>query len=94
MRAVIPLPDADGFRGVDIQARVDRQERALSRITRSDTLHGLIGNGAGLRATWDSLPLTRAHAIVRAVLDHATIAPGTVGTRQFDYHRVHPTWRL
>ncbi len=77
-----------------IQARITRAEQALARSTRSDALVGLIGNSAQLRASWADLNLTRQAAIVRAVLDHAVIGPGTPGARVFRPERVTPVWRF
>ena len=77
-----------------IQARIDRTELAIARATRSDVLAGLVGTGEQLRGAWAGLNLTRQAAIVRAVLDHAVIGPGTRGARAFDPDRVTPLWRL
>ena len=77
-----------------IQARIERTEQAIARATRSDALAGLVGNGEQLRGAWAGLNLTRQAAIVRAVLEHAVIGPGTRGTRAFDPERVRPLWRL
>jgi DNA invertase Pin-like site-specific DNA recombinase len=77
-----------------IQERVRDAERRLSRATRTDALHGLVGNGDALRTQWAGLNLDRQHAIVCAILDHAVIAPGTHGARALDRDRVQPVWRL
>lgn len=77
-----------------IQARLDKTETALARLTRTDALTGLVGNGRALRAAWGGLNLTRQHAIVRAVLDHGVIGAGTRGARELDPGRVAPIWRL
>ena len=77
-----------------IQARIERTELAIARATRSDALAGLVGNGEQLRGAWAGLNLTRQAAIVRAVLEHAVIGPGTRGARAFDPERVRPLWRL
>jgi DNA invertase Pin-like site-specific DNA recombinase len=77
-----------------IEARIETGQRRISRATHSDALHGLPGNGAALRATWDTLNLTRQAAIIAAVLDHAVIGPGTPGARALDPARVRPIWRL
>jgi len=77
-----------------IQARVDKGEQALARAARSDALAGLVGNAEQLRAGWAELNLTRQAAIVRAVLDHAVIGPGTPGAQALDPARVNPIWRL
>jgi hypothetical protein len=54
----------------------------------------LVGNGEELGRTWDSLNLDRQTAIIRAVLDHAVIAPGVLGARSLDPARVQPVWKL
>lgn len=77
-----------------IKARITRNEQAVSRATRSDALTGWVGNGAALRAQWSSLNLTRQHAIVRALLDHAVVHPGTQGAHALDPARIVPVWRL
>jgi site-specific DNA recombinase len=77
-----------------INARIARNEQSVSRATRSDALSGWVGNGDGLRAQWSSLNLTRQHAIVRALLDHAVVHPGIQGAHALDPARVVPVWRL
>lgn len=76
-----------------IESGLVDKERRLARASHTDTLQGLVGNGDALRAQWASLNLTRQHAIVRAVLDHAVIGPGKVGARSLDIDRVKPLWR-
>lgn len=77
-----------------IEERINDAERRLARMTRTDTLSGLVGNGTQLRGKWAGLNLDRQHAIVRALLDHAVIAPGALGARAVDPNRVDPVWRL
>jgi hypothetical protein len=77
-----------------IQARIQDNERLLARMSQSDALAGFVGNGDQLRAQWSDLNLTRQHAIVKAILDHAVIGPGSHGTRGVDPSRVDPVWRL
>lgn len=75
----------------------DRQrdaQRRLDRLTRTDKLSGFIGNGEALRAQWADLNLTRQHAIIGAVLDHAVIAPTDVRGGSFNPDRVDLVWRL
>lgn len=76
-----------------IQARVRDGERRLARASDSMPLHGLVGTGQ-LRSEWDTLSLDRRQAIIRAVVDYVTIAPGSAGGGGFDIGRVHPQWRL
>ena len=77
-----------------IEERANNARRRLDRITRTDSLTGFIGNGDALRAQWTDLNLDRQHAIVRAVLDHAVIAPTDVRGRSFNPDRVELVWRL
>jgi DNA invertase Pin-like site-specific DNA recombinase len=77
-----------------IEARIRVTERQLSQATGTQTLDGLIGNGDQLRHSWGTLNLTRQAAIVAAVLDYATIAPGSPAARSVDPSRIIPTWRL
>lgn len=75
-----------------LEARIRDAEGRLARVTRNDALAGLPGNGEQLRRQWADLNLTRQHAIVAGVLDHAVIAP--TGSHVFDRSRVEPVWRL
>ena len=77
-----------------IQARITDTGRQLAAATGTTALDGLAGRGAALRQHWDSLTLDRQHAIVRAVLDYAVIAPGTPGAHTLDINRVQPRWRI
>lgn len=80
--------------GATINDRLDAARRRLASRTRTDTLHGLIGNATALAGQWPTLSLSRQHAIVRALIDHITIGPGTPGARAFDPDRLTITWRI
>lgn len=76
-----------------IEERIFTTTRQLSQITSGNALTGLVGNGEALRASWQSLNLSRQAAIVAAVLDYATIAPAAGrGRREVDPDRIIPTW--
>lgn len=77
-----------------ITTRIRDTERQLAHATGSTALTGLVGHGAALRTQWADLTLDRQHAIIKAVLDHAVIGPGTPGTRSLDINRVQPVWRV
>lgn len=77
-----------------IEARIRSAETTLTRASGSDALAGWIGTADTLRQQWSQLNLTRQHAIVAAVLDHAVILPGISGARSLDPARVSPVWRL
>lgn len=76
-----------------IDARVSDTERRLARMTRNDALDGVVGNGAALSATWAELSLSRQHAIVKAVMDRAVVAPGK-RSPVFNPERVDLVWRI
>jgi site-specific DNA recombinase len=77
-----------------IEERVNHAQRQLARASHSDALASLVGNEMELPAQRASLNLTRQHAIVAAILDHAIIAPGVPGARSLNRARVTPIWRL
>ena len=77
-----------------LEARVDKAQKQLDQIAGTNTLDALVGQGQKLTAGWDSLNLDRQVAIVRAVLDTATILPGVLGARSVDYNRIVPSWQL
>jgi hypothetical protein len=77
-----------------IETRIANTEKALMRLSRSDALAGAVGNGQHLRSGWAELNLTRQAAIVRAVLDHVIIHPGSPQATKFDPNRAEPVWRL
>ena len=58
------------------------------------SLVALAGTGGILRDQWPDLDLERQQAIIKAVLDHAVIAPGAPGARRLDINRVQPHWRV
>ena len=78
-----------------IEQRLEANRRAFARLTHRDAVADYIGRGHELRTQWDGLNLSRQVAIVKAVLDHATILPAAhPGRRGLDPNRVEPTWRL
>ena len=78
-----------------IEPRLEANRRAFARLTHRDAVADYIGRGDELRTQWDGLNLSRQVAIVKAVLDHATILPAAhPGRRGLDPDRVEPTWRL
>ena len=99
----VELADAYGNREISmdelraarrpIEQRLTHARKQLSRVTRSTVLDRYIGNGAGLRAEWDSLDLSQQHAIVAAVVDSVTFGPARRGYNRFDESRLAPAWR-
>ncbi len=76
-----------------VAARIAELEKRLAKLTRTDTLTGL-GTGEVLREQWAGLNLSRQAAILRTLIAHVTIAPGTRGARALDPDRVQVTWLL
>ncbi|ODR05657.1 serine recombinase [Mycobacterium shimoidei] len=77
-----------------ITARIGQARRDIAQATDTTALYELAGTGGALRGQWPDLGLDRQQAIVKAVLDHAVIAPGTPGSRSLDINRVQPHWRI
>jgi site-specific DNA recombinase len=77
-----------------IEARIKTTERQLAQASNSTALDGLIGTGSQLKEQWETLNLDRQAAIIKAVLDYATILPGTPGARSLDPARIQPVWQL
>lgn len=76
-----------------IVQRLEGVQRQLAQVSHTDALSGLVGNGDALRGSWAGLNLSRQHAIVGALIDHAVIAPGTPGASALDPGRVSVVWR-
>ncbi|WP_082632578.1 recombinase family protein [Mycobacterium kyorinense] len=77
-----------------ITDRITAARRDIATATDTTAVYELAGTGSALRTEWDGLDLGRQQAIVKAVLDHAVIAPGTPGSRSLDIDRVRPVWRV
>ena len=77
-----------------IEQRVTDARKRLARLNRTSALDGHVGNASDLRERWASLPLTRQHGIVAAVLDHLVVGPGRRGLNKFDESRFTPVWRV
>ena len=77
-----------------IEARLTANRRRQAHQAGSTVIAGHVGNGSALRTEWPQLTLGRQAAIVRALVDHVTIRPGTMGARSIDPARVDIHWRL
>jgi hypothetical protein len=77
-----------------IEDRIGVTQRRLARMTRTDALAGIIGNGDDLRRRWTELTVPRQAAIIRAIVDQVVVGPGTPGARAFDPNRVEIVWKL
>lgn len=77
-----------------ITDRITQARRDIAKATDTSSVVDLVGTGEMLRGQWDDLDIDRQQAIIKSVLDHAVIAPGTPGSRKLDINRVQPQWRL
>src|SRR4051794_30024303 len=73
-----------------IEQRLTNARKQLTKVSRSSVIDRYIGNGAGLRAEWDSLDLSQQHAIVAAVIDSVLVGPARRGYNRFDESRLTP----
>ena len=79
-----------------IEKRLSMARKQLGKVSRTTVLDGYVGNADALREQWDSLDLTRQHAIVAAVLDHVVVSPvspGRPGYNRFDESRLRAVLR-
>lgn len=74
------------------EAKAAEAARVLESLSSANTLESLVGSGSRLRERWDTYPLDRQHAIIRAILPSATITAGTRGRGNFDPNRITPHW--
>jgi site-specific DNA recombinase len=77
-----------------ITARITQARREIAAGSDTTAVYELAGTGGILREQWPDLDLERQEAIIKAILDHAVIAPGTPGSRSLDINRVQPHWRI
>jgi site-specific DNA recombinase len=77
-----------------ITARIAQARRDIAQATDTSAVYELAGTGGALREQWESLDIGRQQAILKSVLDHAVITPGTPGQRRLDINRVRPYWRI
>lgn len=77
-----------------INDRITQARRDIAQATDTSSVVDLMGTGDILRGEWDDLDIDRQQAVVKSVLDHVVIAPGTPGSRSLDINRVQPVWRV
>ncbi|MGO9386204.1 MAG: recombinase family protein [Mycobacterium sp.] len=77
-----------------ITTRIQRARHDIAAMTDTGPIADLAGTGKALRGQWDGLGIDRQQAIVKTILDHAVINPGTPGSRSLDINRVQPSWRI
>jgi site-specific DNA recombinase len=75
-----------------IQERLSAARKQLANASHTSAVAAYVGNGAGLRADWDSLDLSQQHAIVAAVVDTIVVGPARRGYNRFDDSRLTPVW--
>ena len=78
-----------------LEQRLTNARRQLGKITHTTVLDGLVGNADDVRAAWDSLDLTRQHAILEAILDHVEVGPARRGyNAPLDESRLRAVFRV
>ena len=78
-----------------VEARLEDNRRAFSRLTHPADAAEYIGHGKELEAKWHTLSLSQQVPIIQAVLHKVTILPATKSGRHgLDPDRVVPEWRL
>jgi site-specific DNA recombinase len=77
-----------------IERRIEAARRRISRERGTSALDEFVHRPGALRAAWPSLPLTRQHAIIAAILAHISVGPAVRGLNRFDPRRLDPVWRV
>lgn len=78
-----------------LEQRLTTARKQLGKISHTTALDGLVGNADAVRASWDSLDLTRQHAILEAILDHVLVGPARRGyNAPLDESRLTAVFRL
>jgi site-specific DNA recombinase len=77
-----------------IASRVEANRSLLNARTRSRAVDGLLATPDGIHAAYSRLTLQQQHAVIAAVLDHATVARAPEGRSRFDPGRLTPAWRV
>ena len=78
-----------------LEQRLTTARKQLATITHTTALDGLIGNAEAARASWDTLDLSRQHAILEAILDHVEVGPARRGyNAPLDESRLRAVFRL
>lgn len=89
----ITAPEWTSARKV-IESRRDGARRRLSGLSGTRHIDAYIGKGDVLRDQWSKLNLDRQRAIIKALVDHVEILPGSRGIQHVAIERVNPVWRL
>jgi hypothetical protein len=76
-----------------IQGRLTVARKQLAKATHTSAVAAYVGNGAGLRAEWNTLDLNQQHAIVATVIDTVVVGPARRGYNRFDESRLTPVWQ-
>lgn len=77
-----------------VEARLTANRRRQASNAGTPVLAGFIGNSQTLLTAWPTLDLSQQAGIVRAIVDHISINPGTLGAQRLDPSRVEVRWRL
>jgi len=77
-----------------IQERIKAANAMLNRRQRTTALTGILDHPQGVAEAYETLPLARQQAVIKAVLDRVEIGPAVHGRNRFDPLRISPVWRV
>lgn len=77
-----------------IERRIAASRRKISRQRGTSALDPFLQQPGALRTAWPTLPLSRQHAIIAAILASVTVGPAVRGLNRFDPRRLDPLWRV
>lgn len=76
-----------------ILERITAANAALTHANGTAALEAVLTHPSGVTRAFSEIPLSRQQAVIKAVLDYATIGPAVRGRNRFDPKRVTPAWR-
>jgi site-specific DNA recombinase len=82
----------DAMRAPILQ-RIASANATVTRINGTAALEAVLNHPGGVARVFSEIPLSRQQAVIKAVLDHATVGPAVRGRNRFDPTRISPAWR-
>lgn len=77
-----------------IALRIKAANGTLNQLQGTSALEAVLNQVGGIQAAFDSLPLARQQAVVKASLGHVAVGAAVRGRNRFDPERLRLAWRV
>ena len=77
-----------------IALRMKAATATLNQLQGTSVLEGVLNHAGSVRAAYESLPLARQQAVLKATLDGVYVGAAVRGRNRFDSGRLKPVWRV